>query len=156
MIAMTGKWIAVVCGVFGFASLAVAAADFSAVLDTLKKNGLPADVWYPKSAISADFTCDGKPDLLIRGKRGQSAIVALLPSTKGGAFGTPDIIDVSVMDLKTARVVKEEQGCDGDGEPFEGCKVVRGCWNFRVERDETDSLHCWWDQRHRKVSCWVR
>ena len=84
---MIGKWIAMVCGIVGLATLSFAATDISAILDILKKSGLPEDVWYPKSTVSADFTCDGNPDILIRGKRGQTAIddVDGLPSTASSA-----------------------------------------------------------------------
>lgn len=150
------QWIVAVCVALGVAAHAWALGDMSVVLDILRKNGKPPDVWLPRTAIAADFTCDGKPDILIRGIRGPNGIVALLPSTNDMPFVKPDIFEVYVSDLKSVRIVKEEHFCDADGEPLVGCKPARGCWDFRVERDSIDSLHCYWDQRHRRSACWTR
>lgn len=87
---------------------------------------------------------------------GPNGIVALLPSTNDMPFVKPDIFEVYFSDLKSVRIVKEEHFCDADGEPLVGCKPARGCWDFRVERDSIDSLHCYWDQRHRRSACWTR
>lgn len=139
-----------------FVTASALAADVSTGIDKLKKNGLPGDVWFPRSAISADFTCDGKPDFLVRGQRGQSALVGLLPSDEKGQNNRPSIVDVSVLDQKSVLIVKETQVCEDEFGPLEGCKPRRGCVQFRVERDGIDSLHCWWNARRKEIGCWMR
>jgi hypothetical protein len=148
-----GRSCAVICLMVGV-SISALAADSSSAIEALKKNGLSGDIWLPKTAISADFTCDGKPDLLVRGRRGRSAIVGLLASD--GSVRRPDIIDISVQDLKSVRIVKESQVCEDEAGYLDGCKPRRGCFQFRVERDDIDSLHCWWHARHKKIRCWMR
>lgn len=149
------SWIGAVCCIWGIAVCA-SAANVSTALDVLEKNSERGDIWLPTTAIEADFNCDGRLDILVRGWRGTDAIVALVPAAEGKRLGKPDIFSVPVLEKKTVRIAKEAHNCDLDGEPILGCKLSSSCWDFRVERDSIDSLHCYWDRLHRRTACWTR
>lgn len=142
---------------FATAIAGFAAAHYQAAMDALDKadHGV---VWDTKGAITADVTCDGKPDLVIVGQKGAMGVVAVVPGLDRP--GKPIIGEYPTgrNDLQDGfcearlKVFLEPRNCQWEDGFIPGCKVVKGCKAFRVGGEECDAFHFYWDTKAKQLT----
>jgi len=133
-----------------------------AVLHTAK----PAVGWDAKTAVSADVTCDGKPDTVVIGyeKKKEVAWLGVVPGSDKNRASRPITMSFLVgkhtQDSFCSLPVQIKTGpieCD-DNElgALPGCKRVKGCSDFSIVDTDCDSFYFYWDSSHKKLAWWRR
>jgi hypothetical protein len=118
----------------------------------------PGVTWDSKGAVTADVTCDGKPDLVIIGQKGSMGVVAVVPGVDKpgkptiGEFPTGRAALQDGFCGRRLKVYLEPRNCTWEDGPIEGCKVVKGCKAFRVDDGGCDAFHFYWDNTTKELT----
>ena len=132
-----------------------------AVLHTTK----PAVAWDAKTAVSADVTCDGKPDTVVIGYEKKEVVwLGVVPGSDKNRASSPItmsfLIGKHTQDSFCSIPVQIETGpieCnDEELGALPGCKRVKGCSDFSMVDTDCDSFHFYWNSSRKKLAWWRR
>jgi hypothetical protein len=133
-------------------------AEISAV--SVLRKAQPTVHWNAKSVVTADVTCDRKPDQIAIGYgKNQSVWVGFIPSgaqpiTMRFAVGkhSQDSFCSTPVQLETSPLVCSDEEIGN----LPGCKEAKGCLAFSIVDDSCDSFHFYWDASRKKLVWWRR
>jgi hypothetical protein len=115
--------------------------------------------WDAKSALTADFDCDGSPDEAFLGRSAGRIYVGVIRA----ATKQPEIlefgVDASAQDAicqEPAKLEIESLNYDPSGEigKIDGFRRSRRCKGILLSGGECDPIHLFWDYKTKHLAWW--
>ena len=129
-----------------------------AAIGTLQRFDTTA-TWNLGSAKTADFDCDGQPDIVMLGSEKDKVVVGVVWATRtrqpqvlkfpvgrtseNGFCSKPAKLEVLPLDCRTS-----------DGSPLPGCRVASGCKAFSIPNSDCPAFNFYWDSSNGGLAFW--
>ena len=136
-------------------------SDFARAVTALSAvTGKERVQWNTAQARTADFTCDGKPDIVMFGIGNRSIWMGMVP----GGGGKPQEMRFPLggtyeyaFRAPPSRIEIGPGTCDDkDIGHLKGCRLVKGCSDFRFLNDIEDGFNFYWDHDRKAIAVWRR
>ena len=117
--------------------------------------------WNQRSAVTADVSCDGSPEKIVLGHRGNDVVIGVVPTNRSGNA------KVQLFNFPATNTIGQDAFCGGevhlgsgplmcrseDG-PLDGCRPKRHCKSFDAYDGECDAFHFYWDSKRKRLTYW--
>lgn len=140
------------------------AADTDTVASAIAKLNMVVSgvTWNASKARLADVTCDGKPDVILFGTRGNRKDRAVWIGVMPSGSGKPQTMQFPVIGAAQdgfaeipTRISVYPLNCDTDAVGhLDGCVPRKGCEAFSLDSGETDPFNFFWDARRSELGWW--
>ncbi|TMH89902.1 MAG: hypothetical protein E6H44_07605 [Betaproteobacteria bacterium] len=136
--------------------------DLKAALTGLQA-AKPKVSWDEKTAVSADVTCDGKPDTAVIGYEEGFVWLGVIPGYAGDKQAKPMTFRFTVgKDTQDSfcrvpvRIKTSAIGCKTEDFDLPGCKAVKGCSALSLIDEACDAFHFYWNSSRKRLTWWRR
>ena len=152
-------WAALLAGMMAASPGSARAVSAIGILRSVQ----PAVRWKAKTAMTGDFTCDGREDtaMIGFGRRGEPWI-GLVPGSAGHRASVPSTLKFRLgngyQDALCATPVRIETSplvcLDPQTRLMPGCKPLPGCLALSMIDGKCDAVHFYWDADEPMLRWW--